>query len=147
TALPQVQLAGKASRSKVNGSFLYQPDEMLQVTANQFSIGPALAYDLDVFGRLRRTIEAQAALTSSVDAQALNVSITLVEQVVTTAFDYAATVEQIDVTRELVAELQSQYDLTSLLENAGKIVRSETLQAQAQLETTRATLPALEKQR
>ncbi len=147
TALPQVELAGKASRSKVNGSLLYQPDEMLQVTANQFSIGPALAYDLDVFGRLRRTIEAQTALTSSVDAQALNVSITLVEQVVTAAFDYAAAVEQIAVTRQLVADLQSQYDLTSLLENAGKIVRSETLQAQAQLETTRATLPALEKQR
>jgi NodT family efflux transporter outer membrane factor (OMF) lipoprotein len=147
SALPQVQLAARASRSKVNGSFLYQPDEMLQVTANQFAIGPALAYDLDVFGRLRRTIEAQAALTQSVDRQALNVYITLVEQVVTAAFDYAAEVEQIEVTRQLVADLQAQYDLTQLLENSGKLVRSETLQAQAQLETTRATLPALEKQR
>ena len=147
TALPQVQLDAKAQRGKVNGSLLYEPDNTIQVTANQFSIGPALAYDLDVFGRLRRTIEAQEAQTSSVQRRTLNVYITLVDQVVTTAFNYAATVEQIDVTRRLVSDLQSQYDLTSKLENAGKIVRSETLQAQAQLETTRASLPALEKQR
>jgi NodT family efflux transporter outer membrane factor (OMF) lipoprotein len=147
TALPQVQLAAKASRAKVNGSLLYEPNDRLQVTANQYTIGPALAYDLDVFGRLRRTIEAQAAQTSSVERQTLNVYITLIDQVVTTAFNYAAEVEQIEVTRQLVSDLQAQYDLTHLLEDAGKIVRSETLQAQAQLETTRATLPALEKQR
>jgi len=147
TALPQVELTSRASRAKVNGSLLYQPDSALQVTANQFAIGPSLAYDLDIFGRLRRTIEAQAAQTSSSQRRVANVYITLVDQVVTTAFNYAAAAAQIEVTRKLVADLQSQYELTRLLEDAGKIVRSETLQAQAQLETTRATLPALEKQR
>jgi outer membrane protein TolC len=147
SALPQVQLGAKAARAKVNGSLLYEPNDQLQITANQFTIGPSLAYDLDVFGRLRRTIEAQAAQTSSVDRQTLNVYITLIDQVVTTAFNYAAEVEQIEVTQQLVSDLQAQYNLTHLLEDAGKIVRSETLQAQAQLETTRATLPALEKQR
>ena len=147
TALPQVELDAGASRAKVNGSLLYEPDSALQVSANQYAIGPSLAYDLDIFGRLRRTIEAQAAQTSSVQRQTLNVYITLVDQIVTVAFDYAAAVEQIEVTRRLVADLQSQYDLTRLLEDSGKLVRSETLQARAQLETTRATLPALEKQR
>jgi NodT family efflux transporter outer membrane factor (OMF) lipoprotein len=147
TALPQVQVATKAARTKVNGSLLYEPNNAFEITANQFSIGPALAYDLDVFGRLRRTIEAQAAQTSSVRRKTLNVYITLVDQVVTAAFGYAATDEEIEVTQHLVADLQSQYDLTRLLEEAGRTVRSETLQAQAQLETTRATLPALEKQR
>lgn len=147
SALPQVEVSARAARSKVNGSLLYEPDSTLQVTANQFAIGPSLAYDLDIFGRLRRTIEAQAAQTSSAGRRTLNVYITLIDQVVTAAFDYAATDEQIEVTRKLIADLQSQYELTRLLENAGKIVRSETLQAQAQLETTRATLPALEKQR
>jgi NodT family efflux transporter outer membrane factor (OMF) lipoprotein len=147
TALPQVELTAQAARGKVNGSLLYEPNDALQVTANQFAIGPALAYDLDIFGRLRRTIEAQAAQTASVQRRALNVYITLIDQVVTAAFDYAAAVGQIEVTRQLVEDLQAQYDLTRLLENAGKIVRSETLQAQAQLETTRASLPGLEKQR
>jgi len=66
---------------------------------------------------------------------------------VITAFDYAATEAQIEVTHSLVEELQSQYELTRTLENAGKVIRSDTLQAQTQLENLRATLPALEQQR
>lgn len=147
TALPQLTLGAKASRSRVNGSFLYEPDTALQVTANQFMLGPSLAYDLDVFGRLRRTIESQAAQTSSVRHQVLDVYVTLVDQVVVTAFGYAAQNEQLEVTRQLVGDLQAQYDLTRTLENAGKLIRSDSLQAQAQLENTRATLPAIEKQR
>jgi NodT family efflux transporter outer membrane factor (OMF) lipoprotein len=63
------------------------------------------------------------------------------------AFDYAATVEQIKVTQALIKELQSQFELTGTLEDAGKITRSDTLLAQTQLENVRATLPALEQQR
>ena len=147
SALPHIEVDGKAQRGHVNGSLLYEPSGKLQITANQFSVGPSLAYDLDPFGRLRRTIEAQAAQTSSVGRQALNVYVTLIDQVVVTAFSYASAVEQLDVTRKLVDDLQAQYDLTHLLEDSGKIVRSETLQAQTQLESTRASLPALEKQR
>ncbi|MDB6015187.1 MAG: hypothetical protein JWL65_7437 [Gammaproteobacteria bacterium] len=147
SALPHIEVDGKVQRGHVNGSLLYEPSGKLQITANQFSVGPSLAYDLDPFGRLRRTIEAQAAQTSSVGRQALNVYVTLIDQVVVTAFSYASAVEQLDVTRKLVDDLQAQYDLTHLLEDSGKIVRSETLQAQTQLESTRASLPALEKQR
>jgi NodT family efflux transporter outer membrane factor (OMF) lipoprotein len=147
SALPQVDIGAKAARAKINGSFLYQPAEALQTTGNQFGLGPSLAYDLDVFGRIRRTIESQAAQTDQVGHQALNVYITLINEVVLTAFDFAASVEQINVTRALVDDLQAQYDLTQTLENAGKTTRSDTLQAKSQLENTRAALPGLEKQR
>jgi len=147
TALPQLDFGAKANRTHVNGSLLYAPNNTLEVTANQYNLGPSLAYDLDIFGRLRRTIEAQAAQTASIGREALNTYVTLVDQVVVAAFSYASAAEQVEVTRALVADLQKQYDLTHLLEDAGKIVRSETLQAQTQLESTRATLPALEKQR
>jgi NodT family efflux transporter outer membrane factor (OMF) lipoprotein len=141
-----MELGAGATRAKVNGSFLYQPVEVLQATANRYNIGPSLAYDLDVFGQIRRTIESQAARTDQAKHQALNVHITLVNQVVLAAFDYAASAEEIEVTRRLVDELQAQYDLTQVLENAGKTTRSDTLQAKAQLENTRAGLPGLEKQ-
>jgi NodT family efflux transporter outer membrane factor (OMF) lipoprotein len=73
--------------------------------------------------------------------------VTLVDQVVLTAFDYAAVGAQIEVTRSLASELQAQYELTAQLENAGKIIHSDTLQAETQLENVRATLPSLEQQR
>jgi NodT family efflux transporter outer membrane factor (OMF) lipoprotein len=147
SALPQIELDTKAMRARVNGSLLYEPIEKFQATANVFAIGPSFAYDLDVFGRLRRTIEAQAAQTTQVAHQALNVRITLVSNVVLTAFDVAAVTEQIDVTTKLVEDAQAQYDLTRKLEDAGKGTRSDTLQAQSQLESTRAGLPGLRKER
>jgi NodT family efflux transporter outer membrane factor (OMF) lipoprotein len=147
TELPQVDLTGGASRAHINGSLLYGPVNEINVTGNQFALGPALAYDLDPFGGTRRTVEAQRAATAVVRAQVLNTYVTLVDQVVITAFDYAATNAQIEVTEALVEELQSQFELTRTLENAGKIIRSDTLLAQTQLENLRATLPALEQQR
>ncbi|HEV8017502.1 MAG TPA: efflux transporter outer membrane subunit [Steroidobacteraceae bacterium] len=147
TALPQIDATGEIGRARINGSYLYSPVNTLQVTGNRFELGPALAYNLDLFGGTRRQIESQQAATAAVRDQVLNTYVTLVDQTVITAFDYAATLAQIEVTQALVDELESQYQLTLTLENAGKIIRSDTLQARAQLENLRATLPALEQQR
>jgi NodT family efflux transporter outer membrane factor (OMF) lipoprotein len=145
--LPQLDLTGQIGRAHINGSYLYGPTNAIDQTGNRFGIGPTLAYNLDVFGGTRRAIESQQAATGVVRDQVLNTYVTLVDQVVLTAFDYAASGAQIEVTQALVDELQTQFELTRSLENAGKITRSDTLQAQSQLENLRATLPALRQQR
>jgi NodT family efflux transporter outer membrane factor (OMF) lipoprotein len=146
-ALPQIDATGNVGRGHVNGSFLYGPVKEISATGNRFQLGPTLAYNLDIFGGVRRSIEAQDAATANTRDQVLNTYVTLVDQVVITAFDYAATLRQIEVTQSLVQDLNAQYELTRNLEKAGKVTRSDTLQAQTQLETTQATLPALEQQR
>jgi NodT family efflux transporter outer membrane factor (OMF) lipoprotein len=145
--LPQLDLTGQIGRAHINGSVFYGPVDAINATGNRFALGPTLAYNLDAFGGTRRAVEAQRAATASVRNQVLNTYVTLVDQTVITAFDYAATVAQIEVTRELVDELRAQFELTQTLENAGKIIRSDTLLAQTQLENLRATLPALQQQR
>jgi NodT family efflux transporter outer membrane factor (OMF) lipoprotein len=147
TSLPQIDATGHIARAHANGSFLYGPVNELEVTANQFMLGPSLTYNLDLFGGIRRSIESQRAQTASVRDQVLNTYTTLVDQVVINAFDYAATCAQIDVTRSLIQELRAQFELTQQLEQAGKGIRSDTLQAQTLLENTAATLPGLEQQR
>jgi NodT family efflux transporter outer membrane factor (OMF) lipoprotein len=147
TALPRLDASGNISRAHVNGSFLYEPISAFSATGNQLNVGLALAYNLDVFGGVRRSIESQAAAAAYARAQTLNTYVTLVDEVVVTAFDYAASETQIEVTRSLVEEVRAQFKLTRHLEAAGKITRSDTLQVQTQLESTQATLPALEKQR
>jgi NodT family efflux transporter outer membrane factor (OMF) lipoprotein len=144
--LPQIDAGGQIGRAHINGSFLYGPVNAIKATGNRWELGPTLAYNLDPFGGTRREVEAQRAATAQVRDQVLNTYVTLVDQMVITAFDYAATREQIEVTQALAGELQSQFELTQTLENAGKIIRSDTLQAQAQLENLRATLPGLEQQ-
>jgi NodT family efflux transporter outer membrane factor (OMF) lipoprotein len=145
--LPQINAAGEVGRGHINGSQLYEPVNAFKATGNQFEIGPSLAYNLDPFGGLRRSIESQQAQTAAVQDQLRDTYVTLVDQVVITAFDYAAVDAQIRVTRSLVSELRAQYDLNVQLENAGKIIHSDTLQAETQLENVRATLPGLEQQR
>lgn len=146
-ALPELDGTANAQRTHINGSYLYGQNNALGTTANRFAIGPTLSYNLDLFGGVRRGVEAQAAATASTRDQALNTYITLVNQVVAAAFDYAAVAKQIEVTHSLIDEFQQQYELTEKLEAAGKITRADTLQAQTQLETARATLPTLEEQR
>jgi NodT family efflux transporter outer membrane factor (OMF) lipoprotein len=147
TQLPQIDATGQIARAHINGSYFYGPVNALDATGNRFELGPSLAYNLDPFGATRRQVEAQRAATSVARDQVLNTYVTLVDQIVVAAFDYAATQAQIDVTTQLVQELDSQFELTRTLENAGKITRADTLQAQTQLENLRATLPALEQQR
>jgi NodT family efflux transporter outer membrane factor (OMF) lipoprotein len=146
-ALPGIDATGQIGRGHINGSELYAPVNALDATGNRYGIGPSLAYDIDLFGGVRRSIESQRARTAAVRDQLRDTYVTLVDQVVVTAFDYAAVGEQIRVTRSLVSELQLQYDLTLRLESAGKVIHSDTLQAQTQLENVRATLPSLEEQR
>ena len=146
-ALPQIDATGQIGRGHINGSELYAPVNALNATGNRYAIGPSLAYNLDAFGGVRRSIESQQAQTAAVRDRLRDTYVTLVDQVVVTAFDYAAVQARIQVTRSLASELQAQYDLTVRLENAGKVIHSDTLQAQTQLENVRATLPDLEQQR
>jgi len=147
TALPQISMGANVSRTHINGSYLYAPDSSMTITANRYTLGPTLAYNLDVFGGVRRSIESQAAATASARDQALNTYVTLVDQVVVTAFDDASTSARIETMHKLVDELQDQLDLTRKLERGGKVTRVDTLQAQTQLENIRAELPGLEQQR
>jgi NodT family efflux transporter outer membrane factor (OMF) lipoprotein len=146
-ALPQIDVTGQVGRDHANGSLLYGPVNELNVTGNRFMLGPSLAYNLDLFGGIRRGVEAQRAATSSARDQVLDTYITLVDQVTINAFNYAATRAQIDVTRTLVQKLNEQYELTEHLEQAGKSIRSDTLLARTQLKNVAATIPGLEQQR
>jgi NodT family efflux transporter outer membrane factor (OMF) lipoprotein len=146
-ALPQVDANAGATRSRYNGSLLLEPANALTAVGNTYSMGATLSYPLDLFGGIRRGIESQAAVTDNVRHQALNTYITLVNQVVVTAFDYARVDAQIRVTQALIGDLRDQLELTARLEEAGKIAHSDTLLAQTQSESTAATLPGLQRQR
>ena len=147
STLPQIDVTGQVGRDHANGSLLYGPVNELNVTGNRFMLGPSLAYNLDLFGGIRRSVEAQRAATSSVRDQVLDTYITLVDQVTINAFNYAATRAQIEVTQTLVEKLNAQYQLTERLEQAGKSIRSDTLLARTQLKNVAATIPGLERQR
>ena len=55
TALPQIDASGQISRAHINGSEFLGPVNELNATGNRFALGPSLAYNLDLFGGVRRS--------------------------------------------------------------------------------------------
>ncbi|HUY84235.1 MAG TPA: efflux transporter outer membrane subunit, partial [Steroidobacteraceae bacterium] len=106
-----------------------------------------LSYHIDLFGGLRRDLEARRAAVQYARDQALNTYIGLVNQVVTTAFDLAAAQSSIDATEKLLDAERSRLRLNRLRETVGTVARAETLTAKAQLQGTEATLPGLRQRR
>lgn len=145
--LPQLKGRGLANRAHVNPGALGLPVAGGHADDNLFAGLLQLSYNLDVFGKLRRQIEAKQAVVEYQRDEALNTYIGLVNQVVTTAFDLATAQSLIDATQRLAQAQAKQLKITRLQEKVGTVARAQTLTAQAQLEGTQATLPALRQRR
>ena len=104
------------------------------------------AFQLDLFGRLRRATEAaRAQLLATEDAQQ-TVTLTLVSDV---ASDYFALLDldlQLQITRDTVKSQQDAVRLTKLRVGHGVATRLDVLQAQQVLDTANAQIPDLERQ-
>jgi NodT family efflux transporter outer membrane factor (OMF) lipoprotein len=119
-----------------SGNYLY--------TLNSASVN--VAYTLDVFGGIRRQVEALQAQAdyerSSLEASYL----TLTANVVTAAVTEASLREQVAVTEQVARSQRAQLDITQRRVTAGGASRVDVLQQQATLQATLATLPALRTQ-
>jgi multidrug efflux system outer membrane protein len=104
------------------------------------------AFQLDLFGRLRRATEAaRAQLLATEDAQQ-TVILTLVSDV---ASDYFALLDldlQLQITLDTVNTQQDAVKLTQLRVGHGVATRLDVLQAQQVLDTANAQIPDLERQ-
>jgi outer membrane protein, multidrug efflux system len=104
------------------------------------------AFQLDLFGRLRRATEAaRAQLLATQDAQQ-TVVLTLVSDV---ASDYFALLDldlQLQIARDTVKSQEDAVKLTKLRLGHGVATKLDVLQAQQVLDTTNAQIPDLERQ-
>jgi NodT family efflux transporter outer membrane factor (OMF) lipoprotein len=105
-----------------------------------------VAYTLDVFGSIRRQVEALQAQAdyeqSSLEASYL----ALTANVVTAAVTEASLREQVAVTEEVARSERAELGITERRVTAGGASRVDVLQQQATLQATLATLPALRTQ-
>lgn len=104
------------------------------------------AFQLDLFGELRRATQAaQAQLLATEDARQ-TVVLTLVSDV---ASDYFALLEldlQLQITNETIQTQQNSVKLTKFRVEHGVATKLDVLQAQQTLDTANATIPDLEMQ-
>jgi NodT family efflux transporter outer membrane factor (OMF) lipoprotein len=111
-----------------------------------YSAGVAVGWELDLFGRVRRSVEVQraGAEASAADLQALQVAI--VGEVTRGYVELRGLQERLRVARENADNQRETLRLVDARFNAGRGTEFDTSRARAQLEATLARVPALEAQ-
>ena len=112
-----------------------------------YDAGIDASYQIDLFGRIRRAIQATRAEVGAAQA-AVDVSrITVAAETARAYADACAAGRQLAVARETLRIQEQTFDLTRRRVEGGRGTALETGQAGALLEQVRATVPTLEAQR
>jgi NodT family efflux transporter outer membrane factor (OMF) lipoprotein len=106
----------------------------------------SVSYALDVFGGIRRSIEAAEAQADVQRFQLEATYLSLTANLVTAAIDEASLRAQIAATNDIIAAEMQQLDVVRRQFNLGGASRADVLAQESTLAQTRATLPALDKQ-
>ncbi len=103
-----------------------------------------VSYGIDLFGGLRRTIEAQGAQVDYRRYQLKGAYLALTANVVTAAVAEASLREQIRATGEIISATENQLGIVERQYALGAIPKSQLLLQKSQLAQAKASLPPLE---
>ena len=140
---PQIGAAGVASRidNLIPGQGLAGSGGL-----NYFLAGFDAIWEIDVFGRLRRKLEAASAQTESATEDYRQAWVLLSAEVARTYTEYRNLQNQLRITQANLAAQRRTLELTEQLFHEGVGTRYEVARARAQTESTEAGIPALEGQ-
>jgi len=140
---PFVSVGGLAERQRFNASSFDQPNLRPQ-TFNLFNAGVNVSYTLDVFGGIRRQIEAVGAQEDFANYEEKAAYLTLTANIVTTAITEASLRAQIEATEELVKIQKKNLDIAENRFALGAISKIDALSQATQLYQTESSLPPLQ---
>jgi NodT family efflux transporter outer membrane factor (OMF) lipoprotein len=139
-ATPEGALLGSAGKFSIPGvGRLDIPNPF-----NQYQLGLAASWELDLFGRLRRTAEASnATLQVSLEDQRA-VQVSLLAQVAQNYLQLRSAQAREAIAKQDLANAQDLLQLTRQRHMAGLATELDVRNAAAQMSQTQATLPQLE---
>lgn len=141
--VPTVTAAGGYTRQRLagatfpigDGSF---PDQDI------WDAGFDASWELDVFGRIRRGVQARGALVGAAEEELRNVRVSLAAELARVYFELRGAQEQLAVAERNGENQRRTLELTRQRLDAGRGTAFDTERAQAQLSITLASIPALE---
>jgi len=113
---------------------------------NLFQAGFDANWELDVFGGIRRSVEAADASVEAAEDDRNAVLVSLMAEVGLEYVTYRSLQQRIALANQNVAAQQGTLDLTRRLFNAGLAPELDVQRAAAQVATTASTIPLLEQQ-
>jgi outer membrane protein, multidrug efflux system len=128
-----------------NANFGGGKEYTFQTTYNFLTLTADAAFQLDLFGKLRRETEAARAQVLATEDAQRTVILTLVSDVASDYFTLLALDLQLQITHETVTTQQDSVKLTNFRLDHGVATKLDVLQAQQVLDTANATIPDLER--
>jgi NodT family efflux transporter outer membrane factor (OMF) lipoprotein len=113
---------------------------------NLFQATVNVSYAPDVFGGVRRQVEAEAALADYQRFELEATYLTLTSNVVTAAVAEASLRGQIAATRDILQAESDQLKVVRQQFEMGAVTKTDELTQESEVATTQATLPPLQKQ-
>jgi multidrug efflux system outer membrane protein len=129
-----------------NGNFSGGKESTFQTKFNFLTLTADAAFQLDLFGKLRRATEASRAQLLATEDAKQTVVLTLVSDVASDYFALRALDLQLEITQGTVEAQEDAVRLTNLRLNHGVATKLDVLQAQQVLDTANAEIPDLERQ-
>ncbi|HEY3243446.1 MAG TPA: efflux transporter outer membrane subunit [Phycisphaerae bacterium] len=111
---------------------------------NLFQMGFDATWELDIFGGIRRSVEAAEADLAAIEETRRDVFVTLLSEVALNYAELRGAQRRLTIARENIAAQRDTADLTRTRFQAGFTNELDVAQAEAQLATTQSQVPLLE---
>ncbi|MFN6933805.1 efflux transporter outer membrane subunit [Altererythrobacter sp. H2] len=138
--------AGRLPSTTVSGAAQYADEPGPGDADTVFDAGLDVGYQIDLFGRIRRAVEASRADVEAVQAAFDFTRVTIAAETARAYVDACNAGRQLDVAEQSVGIQEQTFDLTRRLVAGGRGTALDTAQAGSLLEQTRAQLPTLQAQ-
>lgn len=140
--LPSTNISGSATYGRQSGSAMGLDEALPE--GETYDVGLDVGYQVDLFGRIRRAIEASEADVGAVQAAFDLTRITVAAETARAYADACSAGRQVEVARRTLEIQERTFDLTRRQFEGGRGTALETSQAAALTEQTRAAIPVLE---
>ena len=111
-------------------------------STGQFTAGPSLNWEIDLWGRIRRQVESDSAAAQASAADLANARLSAQANMAINYFSMRISEQRMRVFQESVAAFTRSAEIVQNQLDAGIVSRVDLAQAQTQLEQTRAQLVA-----
>lgn len=143
--LPTTNVSAQATHARQPGAAMGIPNASFE--GETYDVGFDASYQVDLFGKIARGIEAGRADVDASQAAYDLARVTVVAETIRAYSDACAAGQQLAVASQTLKLQEDTFDLTRRLEAGGRGTGLETSQGQALLEQTRATVPVYDAQR
>ena len=117
-----------------------------RVNAERYDLGLDMAWELDLFGRIQRSLEASEAQAEAAEAELYQLQVSLVAELVDAYGQLRGAQLRERIARDNLANQRNSHELTEQLREAGVGSELDVLRADARLAATEASLPQLRAQ-